>query len=193
MTAALPSARPLIALAFAAMLGACALDADLAEAPEPLGDFRLGFAVVVAENAEKGPFSRDASPEELHDALKEAVEARMGRYEGDRYYHIAVSVAAYILAQPGIPIVASPKSVFILFIDLWDDENQVKLTEEPVMLTVVEDPGTGLIGSGYVLDREAQLRALSATAAREIEAWLRENGSLVGDVDRPREPTESGA
>ena len=174
-------------------LAACGLSDDLAERPEPIGDFRLGFPIVVAANMEQGPFSREASAEEVEEALREAMQARLGRYEGDRYYHVAVSVAAYVLAQPGIPLVASPRSIFILNVDVWDDELQEKLTARPALLTVIDDSARGFMASGLTQTREEQLVSLSAAAAREIEAWLRENGSLVGGEDRARDGTESGA
>ncbi|MCC6007620.1 MAG: hypothetical protein JJU40_08070 [Rhodobacteraceae bacterium] len=174
-------------------LAACGLSDDLAERPEPIGDFRLGFPIVVAANMEQGPFSRDASAEEVEEALRGAMQARLGRYEGDRYYHVAVSVAAYVLAQPGIPLVASPRSIFILNVDVWDDERQEKLTARPALLTVIDDSARGFMASGLTQTREEQLVSLSAAAAREIEAWLRENGSLVGGEDQPRVGSESGA
>lgn len=188
--AIVPSRIAAAVLAFA--LSACGLADDLATRPEPIGDFRLGFPIVVAANMEQGPFSREASVEEVEEALRDAMQARLGRYEGDRYFHVAVSVAAYVLAQPGIPLVASPRSIFILNVDLWDDERQEKLTERPAVLTVIDDSARGFLASGLTQTREEQLASLSAAAAREIEVWLRENGSLMGGTDQPREP-ESGA
>ena len=46
-----------------ALLSACGAS-DLDEPPVPLGDFALGLNIVVADNVQKVPISREASPEE---------------------------------------------------------------------------------------------------------------------------------
>jgi len=57
------------------------------------------------------------------------------RFFGDRYFHIGVSVDAYVLAQPGIPLVYSPRSVLILTVNFFEDATQTKLNPEPIQLT----------------------------------------------------------
>ncbi|MEO1365382.1 MAG: hypothetical protein AAFU86_16585, partial [Pseudomonadota bacterium] len=47
------------------LVGACAGSADLDDAPVPLGDFSLTHNVVVAPNAQRGPFSRPATDDQL--------------------------------------------------------------------------------------------------------------------------------
>ena len=147
--------------------------ADLDEAPVLLGDIQLGHNVVVAPKVRKGPLSRDASKEELIDAMKLAVDERFGRYEGDKRYHFGVSLEGYVLAAPGVPLVLSPKSVLIVKLTVWDDAAGKKLNDTPHDITVLESFGSGtLIGSGYTLSKEEQLRQLTQNAAKAMERYL---------------------
>ncbi|HAW46959.1 MAG TPA: hypothetical protein DCX34_06930, partial [Roseovarius sp.] len=104
---------------FMALLGllavaACTNANDLDSEPAYLGNFRLGHNVVVAPNLTKGPASRAASQEEWIDAMTRAINERFTRHEGSKLYHLGVSVEGYVLAIPGVPVVASPKSALIL-------------------------------------------------------------------------------
>ena len=92
------------------LLAACATN-DLAEPPVPLGDFQLGFNVVVADNMQMVPISRPATVDEWELAMQKAVDARFGRYEGTKLYNLGISVDGFALAPPGIPVVLAPKSV----------------------------------------------------------------------------------
>ncbi len=130
--------RLIALLASIVLLAACTNPNDLDEAPVDLGDFRLGHNVVVASKMTRGPVSREASAEEWKDALTSAIAERFGRYEGDRLYHLGVSVEGYVLAQPGIPIVASPNSVLILLVTVWDDAASAKMNTPPEQITVIE-------------------------------------------------------
>lgn len=155
------------------LVAACSGAADLDEAPVALGDFKLGHNVVVAPKVQKGPLSRDASKEDLIAAMKLAIDERFGRYDGAKDYHFGVSLEGYVLAAPGVPLVLSPKSVFIVKITVWDDAEGKKLNDEPHTVTVLETFGTGaLIGSGYTLSAEEQLRQLTQNAAKAIERYL---------------------
>ena len=71
------------------LMAGCAAD-DMAKPPTPIGDFRLGYDIVVADNAESVGPSRQATPEEWEAALKTAIDARIGRYDGDKLYHLGV-------------------------------------------------------------------------------------------------------
>lgn len=157
-------------------LAACSLP-EPAERPEvDLGDFQLGYAIVVAKNAQKIPPTREATAEEWETVLKEEIVNRFGRYEGDRLYHIAVSVDGYALAVPGVPVVLSPKSAMVISVSLWDDASGSKLNEEPKQMTVLESLSAGtVVGSGLTTSREDQMRNLAQNAARAIEGWLVEN------------------
>lgn len=154
-------------------LVACSSTGDLEEKPEPLGDFAFGHNIVVANNMVKGPVSRDAEQEEWVTALKQAIGTRFDRYEGDRLYHFGVSVQGFVLAKPGLPVVASPKSVLILNLDVWDDAKGVKMNAEPKQLTVLERmSGETFIGSGLTQSKEVQMKNLSENAARLIKNYL---------------------
>lgn len=175
------------------LLAACAAP-QMDEVPEPLGDFRLGYNIVQANDAVKGPFSRDASEAELTTALGEAVEARLGRYDGDGLYHVGIAVGAYVLAQPGLPVVYTPKSVLMFDVNVYDNATERRLNDKPHRITAFEGLHnvTPVVGSGIVRGKEAQLENLAAEGARALEAWLRENpewftsepGARRVDIDR---------
>ncbi len=166
-------------LALSLFLLGCAKPEPEVFAPEPLGDFKLGFAVVVAKNAQKGPLSRDATTEELETALKSEVERVFGVFDGPRLYHISLSVNAYVLAVPGIPIIASPKSALVVTLNVWDDQKQAKVTEEFKRFTVLESfSAKSIFGSGLTQSKEQQLEGLSRAAVQQVYEWLRENEGL---------------
>jgi len=166
--------RYILMLSFALLLAACSPSGDdLDEPPVPLGPFKLGHNVVVASKAVKGPLSRNATEEELKDALGTAIANRFERYDGDKLYHFGVSVEGYVLAAPGIPIVYSPKSVMIINVTVWDDAAGGKLNEKPEQLTVFESlSGETVISSGLTQSKEQQLRNLTVNAAKQIERYL---------------------
>ncbi|RKF15401.1 hypothetical protein D6850_07525 [Roseovarius spongiae] len=165
--------RLLALFALLAVLGGCTNPDDLDRAPVDLGDFKLGHDVVVAPNLTKGPASRDASKEEWIASMKAAIDERFRRYDGDRFYHIAASVEGYVLAVPGVPVVASPKSALIINVTVWDDAAGKKLNEEPEQITVVETiSGNTILGSGLTQSKEVQMRNLSRNAAKLIQNWM---------------------
>jgi hypothetical protein len=154
-------------------LAACSPSGDdLDEPPVPLGDFRLGHNVTIASKAVEGPFSRDVTEQELTTALRDAIAARFGRYDGAGLYHFGVSVEGFVLAAPGVPVVYSPKSVMIINLTVWDDRTG-KLTEEPHQITVFESLSEKtVLSSGLTQTREEQLRNLTVNAAKQIEIYL---------------------
>ena len=155
-----------------ALLSACGAS-DLDEPPVPLGDFALGLNIVVADNVQKVPISREASPEEWEEVMKEAVAARFGRYQGGRLYNIGISVDGYALAPPGIPVVAAPKSVLVITANVWDDATQTKLNPEGEQFTVFEGmSGETVIGSGLTRTKRKQMEVLSYNAVKRVEDWL---------------------
>jgi len=176
-----PIARGLAALSLIGLAACASMTEELATTPTPIGEFRHGYNIVVAVDPQKGPFSREASSEEWVEVMKQAVGDRLGRYEGGAYYHTAVAVQGYVLAQPGIPIVASPKSVLIFNVTFYEDATQTKLNEEPIQLTVFEPGGAGtLFGFGYTKSREEQMEGLAFNAAKAIERLMRQNGDWFG-------------
>lgn len=161
---------PVLGLAF---LTACGGANDLDKPPVPLGNFLLGHNVVVAPNLTKGPASREADKDEFIAAMKEAVSERFGRYDGDKYYHFGISLEGYALAQPGIPLVASPKSVLIFNLSVWDDAKGKKLNEKVEQISVIESfGGHTILGSGYTQSAEEQMQGLARNAAKQIERYL---------------------
>jgi hypothetical protein len=171
------SLRSTFALIALASLAACSVSRDdLTETPEPLGAFFLGHNIVVAENMTKGPLSRDATPEEWETALRKAIDDRFSRFDGDKLFHIAISVDGYVLAQPGIPVVAAPRSALIFGVTIWDDAAGVKLNDTPHRITVLENlSGDTVVGSGLTSTAEEQMERLAFNAARATERWMREN------------------
>ncbi len=158
-------------------LMACAAEEDLTQTPDPLGQFRLGHNIAIADNVTKGPFSRAFTETQLEVSVQNAVAKRLRRYDGDGLYHLGIVVGGLVLAQPGIPVVYAPQSVMILDVTVFDNTTQAKLNEEPERIFAGEGirNATPFIGSGFVRSAEAQLENLSASAARQIEDWLNEN------------------
>ncbi|MDT0682230.1 hypothetical protein RM543_06005 [Roseicyclus sp. F158] len=176
-----PLSRGLFAGVLFAGLSACSPTKDLDEPLEPLGDFAVGYTIVVADNAQKVGPSRTATPDEWEASLKEALDQRFGRFEGDKLYHVAASIDGYALAVPGIPIVLSPKSALVVSVSVWDDAAQAKLNAEPKQIVALERlSGETVVGSGLTQSKEEQMRNLSQNAARLIERWMRENGQWFG-------------
>ena len=173
-----------------AVLAACGAPPALPPEVEPIGDFRMGYNIVVANDVQRAPASREATEDELSTAVREAMEERLGRYDGDGLYHIGMRIEAYSLGRAGIPILFSPRSVLLIALNVWDDATQEKLTEEPVRITAFEGGGGPLVGSGLVKTREAQLRSLAFDAALEVEEYLaeREDEWFRPRADRTRTP-----
>ncbi|MCU4655060.1 hypothetical protein N8I71_19640 [Roseibacterium sp. SDUM158016] len=159
------------------ILAACAAPDPLEEDLPDMGDFRLAHNIVVADNMQQVPPSRNATPEEWEAILTSEIDRRFGGYEGDRLYHIGIAVDGYALAPPGIPIVLSPRSVLVLSVNVWDDAAGVKLHEEPEQIMVFEGASaeTMIVGSGIARNREEQMQILARNAARRIQLWMLQN------------------
>ncbi|WP_114285037.1 hypothetical protein [Candidatus Halocynthiibacter alkanivorans] len=185
--------RGVMALVLLTTLSACAVDAKLEPAPEPLGDFRFGYNVVITKNMQKGPFSRDASEEMIKTAIQEAMDARFKPFEGEKLYHIGLNVDAYALAGPGVPLLFKPRSVLAVSVSVFDDASRSKLNADPKLITAFEGISgeTLLIGSGLMRTKEKQLEILSVNLAAKVEDYLRENGTWFGmdpaDIPAPSE------
>ncbi len=174
--------RPvLLLLAALAVLAGCNSARDLDAPTVPLGDFYFGHNIVVAENALQGPLSREATAEEWEDVLRAEMDRRFRRFDGDRLYHLAVAVEGYVLAMPGIPVVAAPKSALIFSVTVWDDAAGGKINESPHRITVLETlGGDSLISSGLARSRDEQMQDLAQNAAKSVENWLRSNIDWFG-------------
>lgn len=165
--------RAVLALIMMALVSACASTADLNEAPVPLGDFKLEHNIVVSSKARRGPLSREATEQQLNETVAAAMAERFGRYDGQSRYHFGISVEGYVLAQPGIPLLLAPKSALILNVTVWDDAAGKKLNDEPERITVLETFGTApIVGTGFTLTAEEQLKELSQNAAKAVERFL---------------------
>lgn len=183
--------KRLILASAAFVLVACTGAEDVDKAPDPIGNFLLGHTIVVANQVKKGPFSRDSTAEELVNAVKPALTNVFGAYDGDKYYHIAVSIDAYVLALPGIPVVASPKSTLIMGLTIWDDSTQTKLNDPPEQIIVLEDlSAKNILGSGLTQSKEEQLASLAKAAAKEIRKWMTENEHLFQPSEEPEPETD---
>ena len=166
-----------VLLGLVLVLSACAATDPLEEELPDMGDFQLAYNIVVADNIQQVPPSRSATAEEWIDVLTAGIDRRFGAYEGDRLYHIGVHVDAYALAPPGVPLVLQPRSILVISANVWDDELQAKLHEEPEQMTIFEGaaPETFLIGSGLARTREEQMQVLARNAARRIQLWMLQN------------------
>ncbi|MDG1282318.1 MAG: hypothetical protein P8O10_13545 [Pseudorhodobacter sp.] len=169
------------------VLGACVSSKEVPVEPsQSLGNFRLGHNIVVADDPQKVPISREAKPEDWDRSLTAALEKRLRRYDGDKYFNLGVSVDAYALAPPGIPLVVSPKSVLVITATLWDDAAGQKINEKGEQFTVFEGlDGNTLVGSGLTQTAEQQMERLSFNAAKRVERWLTENPEWFGLPPNP--------
>ncbi|WP_010137656.1 hypothetical protein [Oceanicola sp. S124] len=182
-------AKPLLPglVAAALLLSACTNPDDLDEPLPDLGDFSLGHNVVVASKMKKVAISREATAEEWEEVVRAAIAERFGRYEGDKLYHLGISVEGYILAPPGIPLVLSPKSGLIVNVTIWDDKEGRKINEQPKQFTVLESfSGETMVGSGLTQTREEQMQNLALNTAKLIEDWLLENREWFGEAPGPQ-------
>ncbi len=175
------------------LLSACASVGDLDGPPEPMGRFLLGHNVaLVMEDAEVGIASRELDDKAWVSALRTAINDRFSRYDGDRYFHISVAVLGYVLAKPGVPVVAAPKSVLIADVRVFDDTQGGKpITEEPERFTVFEDGSEVIVGSGHSRSAEEQAAILSRNLARRIHDWMLDHPEWFGDASEMDPATTS--
>lgn len=153
------------------LLAACDPTRDLDEPPVDLGNFRLGHNIVVVQDPQTIPGSRIATNAQWETALTEAMAARFGRYDGQKFYHFGISVDAYNLAAIDVPGIPTPKSALAVTATVWDDAAGRKLNEQGKVLTVF-----GVFsGAGIQPTKQVQLDNLSALAARAVQNWLLEN------------------
>lgn len=181
----------LLPLAALALLMACADGRELGPLRPELDNFLLAHNIVLETNTTRGPLSRAAPEGAWTEVLTAEVARRFGRYDGDRYYHIAINVDAYVLAMPGIPLVVSPRSILILGVHVWDDALGRPLNDERHQITVFESlSGETVLGSGLTQSAEVQMANLARNAVLQIENWMVANPEWFP----PRaSPDESGA
>ena len=177
------------------LVGACA-QTQVYEEPESLGEFKLRVNYAFAGKAVKGPVSRDATPDEWTAAIQNAVDIRLGRYQGAQEYDVGISLEGYMLAPPGIPVIYNPKSTAIVLVNVYDVKKKEFLAKGK-KFQVLEDTtgGSALKGSGHERTREEQMSGLALKVADRVEEWLAEKHLENGWFDkRPDliQPLESG-
>lgn len=174
------------------LAGCAARDPMQDELPD-MGDFQLGFNLVVADNMQQIPPSREATAEEWVAILTAEIDRRFGDYEGERLYHIGIAIDGYALAPPGIPLVLNPRSILVLSVNVWDDALGEKLHPEPEQIVVMEGAAaeTAVIGSGLARSREEQMQILARNAARQIQRWMLTNPEWFS-VDPDAAPFRAG-
>lgn len=176
-----------------AAVGGCAIKKnDLGDPPVPLGDFVLGHNIVIPDNLEMVPLSREASKEEWKEVMTKAMDDRFGRYDGTRIYDFGIALNAYALAPPGVPVVAAPKSVLVITVNIWDDATQTRLNPKPKQLTIFEDLSADtVIGSGITRNKRKQMETLSYLAVQKIQDWLVRNPQWFTDTPEVGDKTEN--
>jgi len=190
--------KTLAPLALAALVAGCSASGeDVGAMRAELGDFQLCYNIVTTNDAVQGPLSREADVEAFAEEIRTEIDRRLGRYQGGRLYHLALHLDAYVLAVPGIPIVASPRSALIVSANLWDDRLGRPLNEQPEQFTILESAGgSSIVGSGLSLSAEEQMTMLSQNAALRLETWLAEHPEWFShpeDIPETRETTGATA
>ena len=165
-------------------MGACT-QTQLNEEPESLGEFKIRVNYAFADKAVQGPVSRDATPKEWIDAIQNAINIRLGRYEGSQEYDIGISLEGYMLAPPGVPVIYNPKSIAIVLVNVYDVRKQEFLAKNK-KIQVLEDTtgGSAFKGSGHERTREEQMSGLALKVADRIEEWLAEEHKENGWFDK---------
>jgi len=177
------AARATALVLSAGLLAACTVN-DLDGPPQPMGRFLLGHNVaVVSEDFEVPGISRKVDNEVWVNAVRSEMNTRFSRYDGDEYYHISTAILGYILAPPGIPVVAAPKSILMADVYLFRDADGGKpVTDEPKRFTVFEEGGDVLVGSGLTRTAEEQAQSLARNLAKQVHLWMLENKDWFGDA-----------
>ena len=157
---------------------------NLERPSDPFGDFRLGHIAVYGEDITKGPFSREATDDEIKGALYVALQQQLGQYTGNGEYHIVVIVDAYTLGKPGIPLVFSPQTALGFRLSVWDAQTMTRFDLTPEKLLFLENANRRtLFGSGLRQTREEQIVSLTQSVAQQIDTWLREQHATKGWFD----------
>jgi hypothetical protein len=178
-----------------ALLAACDTN-DLKKPPPPLGNFVMGLNIAVGDGAQAPGISRQAKPEEWKAALEQAMFDRFGRYEGTRVYNFGLRVDGYVLAPPGVPVLASPRSALIFTVFVFDDATKTLLNPDGKQITMVEGVSPeSVIGSGLTQTKDQQMARMSYRAALAVQKYLLENPAwfdLPGTLAEPASAAPPG-
>lgn len=162
--------RPILtAIAAMLLLASCAAPTDdLDEPVEPLGDFQLGFAEVVAPNLEAMLVTETVEADTWIEAVDSAFEERFDRFDGNRCYHLGISVEAYSLPPALVP----GRLALAVRLTVWDDAAQAKLNDETKLITVIRVLDGAIARAART--RDEKIRLLAEGAAKQAEDWMRE-------------------
>lgn len=165
-----------------ALLSLFACDAhDAGEPPRPMGNFAMGLNIVVADHAQTVPISRQATAEQWKTVMTQAMQDRFGTYSGDKLFDFGVSIDGYMLAPPGIPVVASPHSAVIFTVNVWDDAKNEILVPGGKRLTYVEGISTeSVVGSGWTQNKDQQMKKLAFNAAKAVQDYMLAHPEWLG-------------
>ncbi len=168
-----------------AMLGLLVLVAcdahDAGEPPKPMGNFAMGLNIVVPDTAQTIPLSRKATPEEWKAVMTQAMQDRFGSYSGDKLFDFGISIDGYMLAPPGVPVVASPRSALIITVNVWDDAKKELLVKGGKRLTLVEGVSAdSVVGSGWTQSKQAQMKKMAFNAAKAVQDYMLEHPEWLG-------------
>lgn len=171
-------------VALAGLVSACAPVTDLDRTPQPMGRFLLGHNVaVLSKDLEVPEISRKVDSAIWVEAVRTEMNTRFSRYDGDQYFHISTAILGYILATPGIPVVAAPKSILMADVYLFRDSDGGKpITEEPKRFTVFEEGADVIVGSGLTRTAEEQVQSLARNLAKQVHEWMLANKEWFGDA-----------
>ncbi len=174
------SIRAVMLVAGLGLLAACETN-DLKKPPVPLGDFVMGLNIAIADTAQVPGISRNVTADEWETAMKAAMADRFGRYEGSRIYNFGINIDGYVLAPPGVPVIASPRSALIITVHVFEDATQTELNPGGKRLTMVEGVSPeSFIGSGLTQTKDQQLARMAYRGALAVQKYLLENPEWFG-------------
>ncbi|MGB3407965.1 MAG: hypothetical protein WBA67_10765 [Jannaschia sp.] len=163
----------------ATLLSGCETPDPLGEEQREMGDFQLAYTVIVADKIKKIPPTRNATPEKWTEVMDAELQRRFGRYRGGKEYVIALALDGYALAPPGIPVVLTPKSIFVVTANVWEADPQRKIGG-PEQITTFEGADTLFLGSGLMKDADEQMVTLARNMAGKVQSWMLRNGEWFG-------------
>ena len=148
-------------------------ETQLDEAPEDLGNFNMRVGFVYTDKALQWPLSRDAEPSEWNEPIERALEARLGRYQGNGKYDVAITLEGFLLATGGIPVLVNPKSAAVVNVFVYNVETQTYLARKHQMEIFEDTTGeSALIGSGFSRTKQEQIDGLALKIVDGLEEYM---------------------
>ncbi len=172
--------RTIAILSLAALLAACG-ETRLDEPPEDLGAFKARVLYVYTEKALQWPLSRSADHSEWTAPMQNALDGRLGRYQGSQEYDVAVTLEGFMLAPPGVPVLLSPKSAVVVNVFVYDVAARTYLARKHQMEIFESTTGeSAILGSGHARTKQEQIAGLSVNIADAVEEWMAEQHAEQG-------------